>query len=503
MLLGQLLEDGEYISVSSLSVFSLDINGVVSSSKEVNAGYAFVCIEGLTTDGAKYVGESALRGASVVISSRIIPLCPLPYVIVKEPRRVLSYMLYRFYGKPTDKMRVYAITGTNGKTSSSVYLKNIFIETGLKTGYIGSLGVYIGNEPYKLSGERQGSMQTMTTPDPEQFYAVARDMCAGGVECLVIEASSHALKLDKLAPIRVRCGVFTNFSSEHLDFHTDIGDYLMSKCRLYELSERMCVNTDDAVCASTMGLYDVPALSYGIYDCSAEVRACDVSYCGLDGVSYTSVTQDAELNVRCLTPGEFSVYNSLAALCVARSEDIDDDVIIRALAATPSIDGRLEVIVRGNDPRGLYVIIDYAHTERALENLLLSVSNMRGPHQRIVTLFGCGGDRDKTKRAPMGRVASRYSDMVIVTEDNSRSEDPESIISDIMRGIDRTKNHKIIKDRKNAIEFAINNAERGDIILLVGKGHEDYEINADGIAYFSEKEIVYGLLSISTEEEVK
>ena len=502
MLLGELVLKSEYVSVSDPSVFMLDICGVSSNSKDIRPGYAFVSIEGMITDGARYVMDSAVRGASVVVCSRVLPLCPLPCVQVREPRRMLAYMLYRLYKKTIDRMRVYAVTGTNGKTSTAVYLKNILSEAGSKTAYIGSLGVYLEDEPYEICSQVYDRMKTMTTPDPEQFYYIADRLYDCGVESLVLEASSHALKLDKLAPVRFRCGIFTNFSSEHLDFHEDLCDYLMSKCRLYSMSDRMVVNADDKACVASSHLFEGISYTYSAYNRAADIKAIDIELLGLDGVRYKMISEYGNIDIRCRVPGEFSVYNSLAACTVARLEHIDDDVIATAINKTVSIDGRLDVIARGDNKLGLYVIIDYAHTERALENLLVSVRNMRAQHQRVVTLFGCGGDRDRTKRAPMGRIASLYSDLVIVTEDNNRTEDPDRILGDILAGIDITKPHKVIKDRKQAIEFAINNAKQSDIILLVGKGHENYEINSDGIISFSEKEIVKRLLSEKTEEEV-
>ncbi|MEE1356258.1 MAG: UDP-N-acetylmuramyl-tripeptide synthetase, partial [Clostridia bacterium] len=307
-------------------------------------------------------------------------------------------------------------------------------------------------------------------------------------------ASSHALRLDKLAPLHFAASAFTNFSAEHLDFHCDLSNYLLSKCKIFSMSDKVYVNADDSVCRSSVGVFSAPTVTFGVKNESCDYVAKDIESHGIDGISYTLRSKDAAFRISSHIPGAFTVYNTLAAACMSYEEGISPSVIGEAIKNVSCVEGRLEKIKLGQQCGDISVFIDYAHTEKAMENLLLSVIQFKGAGQRIVTLFGCGGDRDKAKRAPMGRVASLYSDFVIITEDNSRSEDPEKIIYDIMKGIDQTKPHIIIKNRKKAIEYAIKTALPGDIILLVGKGHEQYEITKEGKVPFSEKDIVFECL---------
>ena len=503
MLLGDLIRDGEYVDVSDSSVFSVKVEGVTSCSKNVHPGYVFVSVRGTRTDGVLYAKDSEERGAVLIVCENVPPLCPLPYVKVQNARRTLSFMLHRFWGETADKMRVFAATGTNGKTSTTTFLREILISSGASVGYVGSIDCFVNRDIMRLDAADHYKMATMTTPDPEQFYRLLYEMYNHGARYLVMEASSHALRLDKLAPIRVDAGLFTNFSPEHLDFHLDMSDYLLSKCKLFSLSDRVYLNVDDNVCRSTLGVFGTPEFTYGIETDGVDFRAVDLKSFGISGMSYRIISEKYNFNIRCNIPGKFSVYNSLAAAALALGEGIDEKSVSEAISSVKGIDGRLERLELGQTKKDISVIIDYAHTERALENLLITVCSIRESSQRIITLFGCGGDRDREKRAPMGRVASKYSDVVIITEDNSRNEDTDKIIADIIAGIDKTKPYKIIRDRKQAIEYAIKQAITGDIILLVGKGHEQYEIKNGRKLPFSEKQIVYELLGIESMEDVK
>lgn len=503
MFLGDLIRHGEYEDVSDASLFSVKVDGVTSYSKNVKQGYAFVSIRGTTTDGILYAKESEERGAVLIVCENVPPLCPLPYVKVQNARRTLSFMLHRFWGEVASKMHIFAATGTNGKTSTTTFLREILINAGASVGYVGSIDCYVNREKLSLEGADRDRMSTMTTPDPEQLYRLLYEMYNRGARYLVMEASSHALRLDKLSPINIDAGIFTNFSPEHLDFHFDMSDYLLSKCKLFSMSKSIYLNADDNVCRSTIGVFDTTNVTYAIEADDVDFKAVDIKNLGITGTSYRVKSKKHDFDIRCNIPGVFSIYNSLAAASLALGEGIDEKSVKGAISSVNSIDGRLEKLDLGDSLRDISVIIDYAHTERAMENLLLTVCSFKQPSQRIITLFGCGGDRDKEKRAPMGRVASKYSDVVIVTEDNSRSEDTDKIIADILAGIDKTKSYKIIRDRKQAIEYAIKQAITGDIILLVGKGHEQYEIKNGRKMPFSEKQIVYDLLEKEATEDVK
>ncbi len=498
MLFSDILHEGEYYELSDPSVMYMRIEGVSSDSRDIGQGHVFVSVKGTHTDGESYISESMRRGAVAVVCDKKPKDCGMPYILVENARRALSFMLHRFWGSSGERMKLYAVTGTNGKTSTCFYLREIFMQAGIRTGYIGTLKSYIDRQKLSIGECGDERSSTMTTPDPEQLYRILHKMEAGEAECVIIEASSHALQLDKLAPLRFRCGIFTNFSSEHLDFHRTMDDYLSAKTKLFSMSDKMYLNGDDPVCRA-LCKGSVPCELFGTGKAS-DIRAEQIEMHGTHGVSYTAVIGDTKIKVNTSGIGVFSLYNSLAAISAASCAGISADDIQHGIENVTCIDGRLERLKLNGEHKELTVIIDYAHTEGALCQLLSTVSGIRAPGQRIVTLFGCGGDRDKSKRAPMGRCASFYSDLVVITEDNSRSEDTDSIISDIMQGIDKTKEFKIIKNRRKAIEFVMKNARKDDIILLVGKGHEEYEIKNDKKTPFSEKRIVYELLGEGSTE---
>lgn len=494
MKLSDLLFEGEYECLSSPDVMDLCVTGICSSSMDVLKGYAFVCLRGVHTDGTLYITDACLRGASVCIYDKVPAVIMGKYVVVKNARLCLSMMLSRFWQESSKNMDIYAITGTNGKTSTALFLREIFMMAGYVTGYIGTLKSYVDRERLYLGEHDDDKMSTMTTPDPEQLYKMIHLMRCRGVQKLIIEASSHALKLDKLAPLHFISSAFINFASDHLDFHLSTGDYLLSKCKIFSMSDNVIINADDPVCIAAMKAFKTPAYTYGIHE-HADCMAKNINSSLSDGVSYDLCHKGKIARVSSSLFGEFTVYNSLAAATIALSQGIDEQTVAKGIGTLECVEGRLERIELPDGYSDISVFIDYAHTENAMEKLLGSVSEFRKSGQRIVTLFGCGGDRDKEKRAPMGMVASLYSDLVIITEDNSRSEDIDAIIDDIMHGIDTKKEYIIIKNRKNAIQFAIENAKHGDIILLVGKGHEQYEITKEGKIPFSEKDIVYETLA--------
>ncbi len=491
MKLYELIYKDEYTFLSSMELLNLDISGISSDSRNITENFAFVALGGSHSDGVYYAFQAQANGACVCICESPPVLCDIPYVKVKNSRAVLSLMLARFYGSVCNKMKVYALTGTNGKTSTALILKNILMQSGVKTGYIGTLKCYVDNDRFYLGGGNDEKISTMTTPDPEELYMIISKMYGDGVRHLVVEASSHALKLDKLLPIRMSASAFLNFSSDHLDFHMDTTDYLLSKCKIFSMSDKVYVNSDDAVCSSAGRVFRSNVATYSAKDVCSDYRACDIKYHGYDGVSYTLRYGKRDFSIESKLFGDYSVYNTLSAASVALGDGVDEGSVRAGILSVQSIDGRLERVSENSD---IAVFIDYAHTEKAMEGLLRTVMRVKKDGQRIITVFGCGGERDREKRAPMARAASEYSDLVIVTEDNSRGEDINCIINDIMRGIDKGKNHKVIQDRREAIHFAIKNARENDIVLLVGKGHEQYEITKDGKRPFSEKDAVYEAL---------
>ncbi len=332
----------------------------------------------------------------------------------------------------------------------------------------------------------------MTTPDPDILYPMLRMMRSAGITHAVMEVSSHALFLEKVAPIAFSAGIFTNLSPEHLDFHNDMESYLAAKGRLFSQCRVGVFNCDDPYAEKMIAAASCEVVRAGVV-WQGDYRATDVELCGTGGARYTLQAPALRMRIRTPLPGSHSVYNTLLALTAALRLGISPPVAADALAAPIRVPGRLERVPTGAGT-GFSVFIDYAHTEQALRSLLLAVRAFRKAGERIVLLFGCGGDRDKTKRAPMGKTAEELADCVILTSDNPRTEDPKAILQDILSGMHSPERHRVISSRRRAIETAIAEAIPGDIILLVGKGHERYEITASGVHPFDERKIVLSAL---------
>lgn len=489
MVLGELLHGTGILPEGALG--ALEIGGIAHDSRRVRAGDAFFALRGRDADGRDFAAEAARRGAAVCISETNLDGLEIPQVVVPDARSALAFASANFYGNPQRKLKIIGVTGTNGKTSTAYMLKTIFCHSGYKTALLGTAKSMLGDAEYTppLEAWEKNDYLTMTTPDPEILYRAFADLASRGVEVVVMEASSHALALKKLDPIDFAVGIFTNLSHEHLDFHGTMENYLAAKARLFERCGVGLFNTDDAYARSAKDAARCRAVGYGIKEPSdyfAEQIVCR----GVLGSEYILHTKNARFKIKTRIPGRFTLYNTLAAAAAARECGIDLVSIQNALFSLRGVCGRLEKVDLGFAGGAYTVFIDYAHTPFALENLLRCVRDFRGEGQRIVTVFGCGGDRDREKRPEMGAVAVTGSDFVIITSDNARSENPRAIIDDILTGVGDAANYTVIEDRRSAIEYAIENALAGDIILLAGKGHEQYEIDKDGLHPFSETEIV-------------
>ncbi|MBE6679637.1 MAG: UDP-N-acetylmuramoyl-L-alanyl-D-glutamate--2,6-diaminopimelate ligase [Ruminococcaceae bacterium] len=464
---------------------------VVYDSRKVVTGSVFVAIKGDNTNGEEYAFEAEKNGAVAYVGENLIDGLEIPQFITINARRTLAFMCANFYGNPQNKLRVIGVTGTNGKTSTAFLLKTVIAHGGYKVALCGTVKCMIGEEEYipKLCKDSEINFQTMTTPDPDVLYMLMRDMVEDGVEVLVMETSSHALALEKLAPIQFEIGIFTNLTEEHLDFHKSMDNYLLAKAKLFSQCKKGIFNIDDAYAQRVMDASRCEKITYGIKnrgDYFAESIVTKTVY----GSEYILHSANSRFKIKTQIPGDFTLYNTLATAAAAREFSINLITVQNAIYSLNGICGRLERVKLGFEGNGISVFIDYAHTPFALHSLLSCVSGFRERDQRIVTLFGCGGDRDKDKRAVMGRIAVEESDFVIITSDNSRSENPSDIIEDILQGVGNANNYIVIENRCKAIEYVIENAMAGDIILLVGKGHEQYEIDKDGMHPFSEIEIV-------------
>ena len=446
---------------------------VTSDSRLVDKGFLFVCIKGASFDGHSVAEKMLEKGAVAVVCERDLGL--ENQIIVDNSRAVYSPICANFFGNPANSLKLIGLTGTNGKTTTTFIIKQILENMGKKVGLIGTVQNMVGSEIYPAH---------YTTPDPYELQSLFRKMVDAGCEYCVMEVSSQALAQGRVAGIHFALAAFTNLTQDHLDYHKTWENYFASKRMLFENCDIALTNIDDKNGLKIVEGLPCEVRTYSVDNNTSDFTARNVCF-SADGVKYELVT-DRIGRVSCPIPGRFSVYNSLCAVSCAIALGFDFEDVLRAVAKSNGVKGRIEVVPTPND---FTVIIDYAHSPDGLENIITSLREIA--KGRVVTLFGCGGDRDKTKRPLMGEIAARLSDFCVVTSDNPRSENPSEIINDILEGMKDTKTpYKVIESRKDAIFWALENAKENDIILLAGKGHETYQILNDGTIHFDEREVV-------------
>ena len=458
----------------------MEITGVSYDSRATQPGDVFVAIRGFDTDGHRYIPDAVKKGAVAVICEEK-PGVDIPYVLVENSRYALAVASRDFFGDPESQMTIIGITGTNGKTTSAFLLKHL-LETrpGYKVGLVGTVGNMIGGT--MLHTER-------TTPESYELQKLFREMLDAGCTHVVMEVSSHSLVLKRVAGIKFAVGAFTNLTQDHLDFHRTMEDYAAAKALLFGMCERAAVNQDDAWAPFMLERAKCPMFTFSEKHNESDLVAKDIRL-SASGVQFRAIHGGEIVRVALGIPGLFSVYNALGVLSCALLLGIPLDRGAEALSGAGGVKGRVEVVPADGD---YTILIDYAHTPDAIENVLRSMRAVAGG--RIVILFGCGGDRDRAKRPIMGRIAADNADFVIVTSDNPRTEDPEAIIAEITEGLKGTRTpHKVITDRRDAIEWAIENHRSGDVIILAGKGHEDYQIIGRTKHHMDEREIVAEIL---------
>lgn len=466
------------------SLPNLAISGIRTDSRTVCEGDLFVCIRGKNADGHQYIDEARARGASAVVAEHPGP-ASCPTIVVENTRHAAAMLYDAWFGHPSRDMKLVAVTGTNGKTSVTHMLHAIFESAMYRCGLIGTVHCYSAGR--RLDIRSGDPLANMTTPDPAELYRMLSVMKQDGVEYVFMEATSHALALHKLDALFFEAAVFTNLTPEHLDFHGDMENYFSAKQGLFSMCKRAIINVDDMYGRRIEG--SVPrAITCSERDRGAAFFADRTTEAGAEGTEYKLASRNLHATVRSPIPGRFTVMNTLEAAATAISLGVAPATVLTAIGSLNGIDGRMERVRLGT-LCDFSVFVDYAHTPDALSNLLTSARGFRREGERIVLVFGCGGDRDKTKRPAMGRIAAELADYSVVTSDNSRGENPEKIISEICCGMGEAP-HVVIPDRAAAIDFAIRTAVRGDIILLAGKGHEAYEIDGAGKHPFDERKIV-------------
>lgn len=479
MFLHHLLESLEIVSSSHAPQDweKVDITNVSFDTRSVTKGSLFVCIKGIRSDRHAYVPQALENGACAIVSEYPMDTKNAINIVVKDTNRALSFLSAAFYKNPQKKLRVIGVTGTNGKTTVTHLVKNMLEVCGYKAGLIGTNEIVIGDQIFPANA---------TTPEAPELFSHLCKMAEEKCDFAVMEVSSHSVSLGRVAAIDFEIGIFTNLTQDHLDYHITMENYAAAKAAFFRQCQIAILNADSSYADTMKQQAAGKVLTYGIKN-EADYSAKEI-VSGAAGVSYTVCSDKDEYSVKFPIPGGFSVYNSLAVCAMAGAMSIPDGFVKMALKKTKTVKGRCELV---EIDKPYQVMIDFAHTPDGMENILNAVNEFKPA--RVITVFGCGGDRDKGKRPQMGEIAKRLSDVVVVTSDNPRSEDMQAIIDDIMAGICDRTNVYSNPDRKEAIRMAMELAQPGDIVLLLGKGHEmvqkfkDYEIE------FDEREVVKSL----------
>ena len=447
--------------------FEMNIEAVAYDSRKVTPGSLFVAITGFASDGNRFIPMALEKGAAVVVTAKK-PESDLPYVLVTSDRYALAMIGTNFYGHPAESMTMIGVTGTNGKTSVTLLLKHVLEKAlGAKVGLIGTMENLVGDEV--IPTER-------TTPESFELQGLFARMRDAGCTHVVMEVSSHALTLDRVGGVHFDVAAFTNLTEDHLDFHKTMDAYCEAKAELFARCGKAVINADDPYAPRMMEKATCPVTTYSLHSGALCAESLELH---AEGICFEAVKESKTTKVSLGIPGKFTVYNALAVLGIADALDISMEDAAAALATAKGVKGRIEVVPTPTTPYS--VLIDYAHTPDGLENVLTSVKDFcKG---RVIAVFGCGGDRDPIKRPIMGRIGVTESDFAIITSDNPRTEDPMAIIEDILKGVSEEQgDYIVVPERRNAIRYAMDIAEKDDIIILAGKGHETYqEIN--GVKY--------------------
>lgn len=479
--LSQLLEALKEKEVSGPQ--DIEIKGITYNSKRVGKSSLFVAIKGYRTDGHLFINEALLKGARAVVMEKRIPLGEgATGILVPDARKALALLADRFYHHPSKRLKLIGITGTNGKTTTSYLIEAILTSNKKRCGLLGTIAHKIGDRTIPAQ---------ITTPESLDLQSLLSQLVAKRIKYAVMEVSSHSLELSRIEKVKFSIAVFTNLSIDHLDFHQTLENYLEAKTRLFTRLAKNAfavINIDDPKSRYIKERTPCSTLTYGI-EKKADIRARRINS-SLEGSSFKVKTKGGDLDVNLPLPGKHNVYNALAAIGVSSLLKIPPSAIKEGLERVRNIPGRFERIDEGQD---FWVIVDYAHTDDALEKVLSTCRELiKG---RIILVFGCGGDRDKSKRPLMGEVAAKYSDYTVITNDNPRSEEPLSIASSIEVGMKRGDGkYTIILDRKEAIRKVIEEACPGDIVLIAGKGHETTQIIGTQVLPFDDREVAREIL---------
>ncbi|MDF2685496.1 MAG: UDP-N-acetylmuramoyl-L-alanyl-D-glutamate--2,6-diaminopimelate ligase [Clostridia bacterium] len=483
MILSDLLNGLDY-NINNKIYDDIKIENICNSLNDVTKNSVFIAIKGLHFDGHSLIYKAIIKGASVIVTEYPIDEIKTVNVVVSDTRLAYAIICANYFDNPAKKLILTGVTGTNGKTTTVYMLEHILSEAGYKTGIIGTIETVLDKKSEKSS---------YTTPEPRLMHSLLSRMANVGCTHTVMEVSSHSLEQKRVYGLNFKLGIFTNLSIDHLDYHGTMENYKNAKIKLFKQSEICLANMDSDF---NEDFINYPgAFTYSVLK-EADFKAVDIigivgNTSEIQGVKYTCITKNGKYNITTQIPGMFSVYNSLAAFSAACLLGIDPNMAAISLSTFKGVKGRMEYI-KTNKP--FNVLIDFAHTPDGLSNLLQTIRPLTPG--RIILVFGCGGDRDKSKRPIMGKIAELHSDFTVITSDNPRSENPSDIINDIVKGLTKNENYITITDRTEAIKYALEIAKEGDTVVLAGKGHEEYQIFKDKTISYNERDIIKSILNL-------
>lgn len=455
-----------------------EVSDITDKSNEITKACVFVCIKGNHFDGHSVAKQAEEMGAAAVIAEHDTGV--KNQIIVESTRDAYSRICAAFYGNPAEKLKLIGVTGTNGKTTTTFLIKNIFDKLSIKSGLIGTVKNITGDKEYASS---------LTTPDSKELQRLYAEMVDSGCKYCIMEVSSQALAQGRVDGCHFDIALFTNLTQDHLDYHGTFENYAKAKRKLFEICDTAVINADDEYAHTMVDSLPCKVYTFGVKIDNTDFSAKNVK-CFSDSVQYELLTPDNIGRINIKIPGRFTVYNSMGAAVCAVLAGADFDSVISAVSQSKGVPGRVEVVDTDTD---YTVLIDYAHSPDGLQNVISSLRETTDG--RIITVFGCGGDRDRTKRPKMGKIVGDLADIAVVTSDNPRSEDPELIVKDVLEGMKSCKAQiKTLVNRTEAIKYAMSIAKAGDVVLLAGKGHETYQILNTGKIHYDEREVVADIL---------
>ncbi|MCK4401592.1 UDP-N-acetylmuramoyl-L-alanyl-D-glutamate--2,6-diaminopimelate ligase [bacterium] len=489
MKLQKLVSDLESFTISGRK--DIEINGIASDSNNVKSGFAFISIKGLKADGHNFINNAISRGAAALIVEKDVEvLGDVTIIMVPDTKKILPVIADAFYNYPSNRMNIIGVTGTNGKTTTTYFIDQILRKAGRKTGIIGTINYQIGDRIIPAVN---------TTPGPIQLRELLSQMLEANIETVIMEVSSHAIAQRRIAGIEFDTCIFTNLTPEHLDYHETLEKYRDTKLQLFEqmgknskknTAKKAIINIDDPASKRFCDVCQVEIITYGL-NTNAFVYASDIKSI-IDGSSFKlHIGSNKSIGVKINLAGKYNIYNALAATSAASAFGLSLNEIKSGLESLKSVPGRFEKITTDT---GLNIIVDYAHTPDGMKQVLKTARDL-APN-KIITVFGCGGDRDRLKRPQMGKISSELSDYTIITSDNPRTEELMKIIKEIIQGIKDTGSPdvEIIPDRKSAIKRAIELAKKNDLVMILGKGHETYQVLKDTVVPFDDRQVVKEIL---------